>query len=88
MTKLSRLGFFKRATAGAVAVGVIAAVPGLAEMRDPSEAEAAELAAKHEGALVAYVHKAGNGEIAILSGTRRTVIRDRRLVARLVKAAR
>ena len=88
MSKLTRLGFLKRTSVGAASVGLLATVPGLAEFHDPSEVEAAELTRGHDGALIAYVRHVPSGEIALLSGERRIVIRDRKLVARLIKATR
>lgn len=88
MSKITRLGFLKRTSAGVATVAVLAAAPRLPDMLDPTEAEAAELAANHTGALVVYVEKASTGELAILKGNQKFVIHDRKLVARLLKAAR
>jgi hypothetical protein len=89
MSRLTRRGFLKSASIGGVTIGVLATIPGLT----PSlgEAHARELEPNgriNSGPLVAYIHDTSRDEIALLVGTRKVVLRDRKLVAQLVRAAR
>jgi len=90
MAKLTRRGFIGRTSAGAVALGALAA-PGLvaaAQAAGPvgthTPAQAGEL---HEP-LMAHVRNVAIGEVVLLVGTREVVVHDHELVRRLVKAAR
>ena len=89
MAKLTRRGFLEQTTLGAAAVGALIAVPGLAHVPEASAAPAMESPTTElSGLVVAHVRNQSTGEIALMVGTREIVFRDRRLVARLVKAAR
>ncbi len=85
----------------AAAAGAVSAVPGLAGILGSAEAEAPDLdgapadlgslsASASGGAdsLVVHVRDVSTGEIGILSGTREVVVRDPRLVSRLIHMSR
>jgi hypothetical protein len=88
MAKLTRRDLIKQTSAGAAALGALAALPGLAGAQGVPEAHAAGLAvADRTGPLVAYLRDMAKGEIGLLVGTREIIVRDRELVERLLKAA-
>ena len=88
MAKLTRRDLIKQTSAGAAALGALAAVPGLAGAQGAPEAHAAGLsAADRNGPLVAYLRDVAVGEIGLLVGTREIIVRDPDLVQRLLKAA-
>jgi hypothetical protein len=85
MSDTTRRGFVKgsaAAAAGATVLGSLVAEPADAAL-SPAEAEAAT----RSGAVVAYVRDAGSGEIALMSGDREVNVRDRKLAARIARAA-
>ena len=89
MAKLTRRGFLEQTTVGAAAVGALIAVPGLTSVPDVAAAPEMKLSrAELSGPLVAHVRNLSKGEIALMVGTREIVFHDRKLAARLVKAAR
>jgi hypothetical protein len=89
MEPITRRGFLGKTTLGAAAAGALLTVPTLAGAADASPASTEELEkAKLAGPLVAHVRNISTGEVAVMLGTREFVFHDRRLVARLVKAAR
>ena len=88
MAKLTRRDLIKQTSAGAAALGALAAVPGLAAVQGAPEAHAAgPSVADRDGPLVAYLRDVAVGEIGLLVGTREIIVRDRELVQRLLKAA-
>ncbi len=89
MAKLTRLGFFKRTSAGAATLGLLA-VPGLtAASESPEVVDTSEMTPEMMAEpLVAHVRDLASGEIAVMSGAREVIIRDTQIVARLLKAAR
>jgi hypothetical protein len=88
MAKLTRRDLIKQTSAGAAALGALAAVPGLAGAQGAPEAHAAGPAvADGNGPVVAYLRDVAAGEIGLLVGTREIIVRDRELVQRLLKAA-
>ena len=88
MAQLTRRVFIGKTSAGAAALGALAATPGLVgSAHASSRPHAAALAAKLDGPLMAHVRNIATGEIALMVGTREVIIRDHELVARLVKAA-
>ena len=88
MAKLTRRDLIKQTSAGAAALGALAAVPGLAGAQGAPEAHAAgPSAADRNGPLVAYLRDVAAGEIGLLVGTREIIVRDRELVQRLLRAA-
>jgi hypothetical protein len=88
MAKLTRRDLIKQTSAGAAALGALAAVPGLVGAQGAPESHAAGLsAADRNGPVVAYLRDVAAGEIGLLVGTREIIVRDRELVQRLLKAA-
>ena len=86
MARFTRRGFLKSASLGGVTIGILATAPGLGGAL--TSAEAQELGGGHHGPLVAYVGNPAKDEIHLLVGTRKVVVRDRALVAKLIRAAR
>lgn len=86
---VSRRGFLTRASVGAAAVGVISAVPHLGTGAHETEAEASHAAPETLAApMVAHVRDFGSGEVSVMSGTTERIVRDPKLVARLLRAVR
>jgi hypothetical protein len=93
--RLTRRTLLFRTSAGAAAIGALAAAPALlgprasagAAERPIAPAPTTARAADHSaaGPIVAHVRDAGRGEIAIYVGTREVVIYDPGLVARLIQ---
>lgn len=88
MTKLTRRSFLKQTSVSAATLGLLPAIPALAAISHPPEAAAQELSALSAVPMVVHVSDAATGEVTLLVGAREIVFRDRRLVARLIKAAR
>jgi len=86
MKNVSRRKFLVGATAGAVVVGVGAAVPTLVAAQSRSQSKA-KTGAKVNGPVMAYVIDTSKGEVVLLNGTRKVTVNDPDLVQRLVKAA-
>ena len=79
MSDTTRLGFVKRSAATAAGMTVVGAL--VAEDADAK-------AARRSGPVVAYIHKPANGEILVMHGEHQVKLRDRKLAARLARAAR
>jgi hypothetical protein len=78
MSHLTRRGFVKstaNAAAGVAAIGALAA-----EQADADTVAGAK-------PVVAYVSDPGAGEISVMSGDREVTVHDRKLAARIVRAA-
>jgi nitrous oxide reductase len=78
MSHLTRRGFVTRsagAAAGMTALGAMVTQHADAEAVAGSEP------------VVAYVRDPGRGEISLMSGDREVTVRDRKLAARIVRAA-
>jgi hypothetical protein len=94
MEPTSRRGFFKQAGAVAAVAGTMAVAPiGMASaMAGASTSKEAELTpSEHlrgDESLVAHVKNARTGEISLFIGHREVTIHDRKIAARLVRAAR
>ncbi len=91
MAKVTRNLFLKQASAGAVTVGALAALPGMtsAAHAAPKSVPAEDGSpVSHRGPLVAHVKDAASGEISFLVGTREIKVHNPELVRQLVKAAR
>ncbi|HLX89363.1 MAG TPA: hypothetical protein VKR22_13020 [Acidimicrobiales bacterium] len=101
MAGVSRRVFLMRSSIVAAAASAVSAVPGLAGLLSSVDSEAPSLggsAAELDGAavgsadagapLVVHVRDVSTGEIGILNGTREVVVRDPRLVSRLINASR
>lgn len=87
---VTRRGFLKGVAAGAVAAGVLANTPALLRGSEGELWDASGLEALAGGAapIVAYVRDVGNGEVAVMIGTREVVRRDLGLVARILSAGK
>jgi hypothetical protein len=79
MSGSTRRGFVKNSAAAAAGMTVVGAL--IAEDADAK-------AAKNAPPLVAYIHDAGNGEISLNTGERTVKLTDRKITARLARAAR
>lgn len=90
MNHVSRRDLLK-ASAGAAAVAVpMVALSGAPAYAAADDADAVELDAEPMGRtpVMFCVHDADRGEVSILHGTSEVIVQDRRLVARIMKAAR
>lgn len=89
MSTLTRRGFLTQMSIGAAAIGTLIAAHGLTKTPDALAASEKDLPiGKLSGPVVAHVRNAAKGEIALMVGTREIVFRDRKLVARLLRAGR
>jgi hypothetical protein len=88
VTKLTRRSFLKQTSVGAATLGLLPAVPALAAIPHSPETAAPQMSATSTDPMVAHVSDVAKGEVTLLVGAREIVFRDRRLVARLIKAAR
>lgn len=79
MSGSTRRGFVKNSAAAAAGMTVVGAL--IAEDADAK-------ATKNAPPLVAYIHDAGNGEISLNTGERTVKLTDRKITARLARAAR
>ena len=87
MAKLTRRGFLKKTSAGALAIGALGAVPGAAlaaEAAKTPAARGAETVAAEP--FVVYVRNPAAGEMVLLAGTQEFTHTDPDLVARLWRA--
>lgn len=84
---VSRRAFISRGSLGLLLGGVAAAVPGLGAMLRfapaPSSASALSLSSEP---LVAHVRDMGSGEISLMVGTDKVVVRDLELAQQLYGA--
>ena len=80
MTDLTRRGFVKSSAGAAAGMTAIAA---LTEQSAQADAEVAR-----SGPIVAYVSDPRRGEISVMAGDREVTVRDRKLAASIVRAAR
>jgi len=91
---VSRRSFFKQAGAAAAVAGTIVAAPlsitgAIASAVSPDErALTPKEDLRHNEELVAHVKNSRSGEISLFLGHREVTIRDRKIAARLVRAAR
>jgi hypothetical protein len=94
MESLSRRSFFKHAGAAAVVASTIAIAPvgltsGGASVGEGNEAPLSPSEnLRGDESLVAHVKNARTGEISLFIGHREVTLRDRKVAARLVRAAR
>jgi hypothetical protein len=85
MADLSRRGFLSTSVAAAAGVAGIGLAAGL-----PAAVEAADLGGDvaASNGVVAHVRDASTGEVAVFNGEQETVVRDRALANRLLRAAK
>jgi hypothetical protein len=79
MSESTRRGFVKSSAAAAAGMTVVGAL--VAEQADAK-------AAARSGPVVAYIRDAGTGEISVMAGEREVKLHDRKIAARLARAAR
>jgi hypothetical protein len=84
---LTRRSFLKQSSVSAATLGLLPAIP-LATMPPALEAARPELPATLTPPMVVSVSDVATGEVTLLVGPREIVFRDRKLVSRLLKAAR
>ena len=88
MTKLTRRSFLQHTPVSAATLGLLPAVPALAAVHRSPDAETPPLSPRSTGSMVIHVKDVATGEMTLLVGAREVVLRDPRLVARFVEAAR
>ncbi len=88
MAKITRSGFIKKTSAGAVAVGALSVVPSAAHaaQKPVSLLDRSEHLAAAEP-FVVYVRNAAAGEMVLLHGDQEVIHTDRDLAARLWRVA-
>jgi hypothetical protein len=86
--KLTRRSFLQRAPVTAATLSALPAMPALAAIRRPPQAPAPGLPAASAGSMVIHVNDVAKGEMTLLVGARQIVLRDPRLVAHFIEAAR
>jgi len=88
MTKLTRRLFLQRSSVTAATLGLLPAMPALAAAADPPHATEQASYATSEGSLIVHVNDFRTGEMRLFVGGREILLRDARLVARLVEIGR
>ena len=78
MSDTTRRAFVKRSAATAAGMTVVGAL-----VTEEADAKVAH----RSGPVVAYIHKPASGEIIVMHGKRQVKLRDRKLAARLARAA-
>jgi hypothetical protein len=79
MSDSTRRGFVKSSAAAAAGMTVVGAL-----MAEDADAKPV----KHARPIVAYIHDARNGEISLNTGEHTVKLTDRKIAARLARAAR
>jgi hypothetical protein len=79
MSDTTRRGFVKNSAAAAAGVTVVGAL--IAEEADAT-------AAAKSGPIVAYIREPRNGEISVMAGERQVKLHDRKIAARIARAAK
>jgi len=79
MSDVTRGAFIKRSATTAAGMTVVGAV--FAEEADAK-------VARKSGPIVAYVSKPASGEVVVMHGKHQVKVRDRKLAAKLARAAR
>jgi hypothetical protein len=79
MSDTTRRGFVKRSAAAAAGVTVVGSV--LAEQADAE-------AVPGSGPVVAYIREPRTGEISVMAGERQVKLHDRKIAARIARAAK
>jgi hypothetical protein len=89
MPALTRRNFLTQVSIGAAAIGTLIAAHGMTKPTEALAAPEKDLpVGKFSGPVVAQIRNAPKGEVALMVGTREIVFRDRKLVARLLRAGR
>jgi hypothetical protein len=79
MSDSTRRGFVKNSAAAAAGMTVVGTL--VAEQADAKAADAS-------GPVVAYIRNPRTGEISVMAGEREVKLQDRKIAARLARAAR
>jgi hypothetical protein len=79
VSDLTRLGFVKTSAGAAASITAVGAL--VASQADADEGPVAS------DPVVAYVKDPRNGEISVMSGDREVTVRDRKLAAKIARAA-
>ena len=88
MSDLTRRRFLTRGSIGVALAGLLAVVPGLANVRLFAGTNVPAGRSRNGEPLVAHVRDLASGEIALLVGTEQIIVRDSDLALRLYAAAR
>ncbi|HEX3721953.1 MAG TPA: hypothetical protein VHV31_04135 [Nitrolancea sp.] len=84
---ISRRAFLTRASAGAMTIGALSTISGIASpvfaQTNPTTAETPEITLAEP--LVVYVHNPAAGDVAFMVGTQEVTRHDPELVAQLLK---
>lgn len=89
MAKLTRQGFLKKSSVGAIAIGALSAVPGAALAAGHAQApETPAVDMDAAESFVVYVRNPAAGEMAVLVGNHEITHTDPALAARLWQIAR
>ena len=87
MSNVTRRGFLKKTSVGAVAVGALATLPGAARAADQAKSSATQgTETLTADPFVVYVRNPAAGEMVVLVGTEEFTYTDRALAARLWQA--
>jgi hypothetical protein len=79
MSDSTRRGFVKSSAAAAAGVTVVGAL-----IADEADAKAAA----ESGPIVAYIREPRSGEISVMAGERQVKLHDRKIAARIARAAK
>ena len=92
MAKLTRRSFLQQTPVAAATLSVLPAMPALGAIRHSPQVTArqrvAPSSAASPGSMVIHVNDVATGKMAVLVGSREVVLRDPRLVAYFIEAAR
>ena len=88
MPNLTRRSFLQQTPVSAAALSVLPATPCLAAWRDSPEDASSPSSSGCSGSMVIHVSDVATGEMTLLVGAREVSLRDPRLVAYFVEAAR
>jgi hypothetical protein len=89
--RIPRRSLLKKSAVGLAVAGAAVAVPAVvfkATEDDDAQATMPDGSSQFDQPLVAYIHDASKGEVAIMYGTHEVVIQDPKLVARIIEATR
>ncbi len=88
VTNLTRRSFLQRTPVTAATLSVLPAMPALAAIGHPAEAAGPRPSAGDAGSMVIHVNDVATGSMTLLIGAREVSLRDPRLVAYFIEAAR
>jgi len=83
MSDTTRRGFVQSSAATAAGMTLLGAL-----VAEQAETAAAATPPAHDGPVVAYLRDAKSGEVSVLVGQREITVHDRKLAARIARAAR